>query len=67
MGPTWVPTVPGEPHVGPMNLAISVMQYLYLVGPILVLIALCEYKHGLKNEIDICDIIIIIIKKESIH
>ena len=25
MGPTWVLSAPGEPHVGPMNLAIRVV------------------------------------------
>ena len=27
MGPTWVLLVPGEPNVGPMNLAIKVVDY----------------------------------------
>ena len=29
MGPTWVLSAPGGPHVGPMNLAIRVDPYEY--------------------------------------
>ena len=39
MGPTWVLAAPNEPHVGPMNLAISVVagSILYKVSTLLVL------------------------------
>ena len=32
MGPTWVLSSPGGPHVGPMNLAIRVHLYLHCTG-----------------------------------
>ena len=37
MGPIWVLLAPGEPHVGPMNLAIRVC-------------ALCVHVHAWRNE-----------------
>ena len=33
MGPTWVLSAPGEPHVGLMNLAICVYIYLVIIVP----------------------------------
>ena len=32
MGPTWVLSTPGGPHVGPMNLAIRVIMYTAQCG-----------------------------------
>ena len=56
MGPTWVLSSPGGPHVGPMNLAIWAI-YLYVIrryGPVLIHQKYFEHTMG-KLKIQNCN------------
>ena len=46
LGPTWVLSAPGRPHVGPMNLAIRTVIALCLS----ILVRSCRWRHGLLTN-----------------